>query len=736
MLRQFHKLPGLVASLLVVFLAISGTILSVLPALNRATAPDYPTTGTSIAQLAGRIAKNYPGVEQIKQLPSGKFIAFYYVDNQPASVVIDPATGKALRSYDPSAFYRWMKELHRSMFQGTAGRITAAVGSAIMVMMSLTGIFLTARRMGGWRRLFGKARGTLSQRLHVDLARLAVLGLLLSSVTGVYLSLIILSVIPDGMAATPAFPASVNGGPTIPVDQVTTLKDISASQLRELVFPYQGDPTDVYTLSTATGNGFIDQSTGQMLVWQPLNTARRVYEFFYMLHTGRGLWWLGLILGLASLTVPVMAFTGGAMWWSKRRARPKISNNIKSQSADTIILVGSEGGSSWGFARTLHDTLTTAGHKVHTGPMNGLMPEYRKADRMFLFAATYGDGEAPQSAKSFTSRLADIKTAPDYPVTVLGFGDRQFPQFCKYAGDVEQELSDKGWTRLLPLETIDRQSTQEFHRWGQDLAAAMDEDIVLEHIPVLPRSHQLTLISRSDYGAEVQAPTSILRFSLPKRGLLARLTGRAMASFNAGDLVGILPPGSPVPRYYSLASSTRDGVLEICVRKHAGGLCSGFLHDLCPGDSIAAFIKSNPDFRPIRGKAPVILIGAGTGVGPLTGFIRANKTARPMHLYFGGRDPNSDFLYGQEMEQWLNEKRLTRLTTAFSRVTDRAYVQDSIRRDGEALRSMIVDGAQILVCGGREMANGVMEALTDVLAPMNMEPATLKAQGRYGEDVY
>jgi sulfite reductase (NADPH) flavoprotein alpha-component len=49
---------------------------------------------------------------------------------------------------------------------------------------------------------------------------------------------------------------------------------------------------------------------------------------------------------------------------------------------------------------------------------------------------------------------------------------------------------------------------------------------------------------------------------------------------------------------------------------------------------------------------------------------------------------------------------------------------------------MIKDGAQVLVCGGRGMAAGVAEALTDILAAQGLTPAMLKAKGRYAEDVY
>jgi sulfite reductase (NADPH) flavoprotein alpha-component len=40
------------------------------------------------------------------------------------------------------------------------------------------------------------------------------------------------------------------------------------------------------------------------------------------------------------------------------------------------------------------------------------------------------------------------------------------------------------------------------------------------------------------------------------------------------------------------------------------------------------------------------------------------------------------------------------------------------------------------VCGSREMAKGVMQALDNVLAPLHLSVLALKAQGRYREDVY
>jgi sulfite reductase (NADPH) flavoprotein alpha-component len=63
-------------------------------------------------------------------------------------------------------------------------------------------------------------------------------------------------------------------------------------------------------------------------------------------------------------------------------------------------------------------------------------------------------------------------------------------------------------------------------------------------------------------------------------------------------------------------------------------------------------------------------------------------------------------------------------------------VQDLIRRDAARIGKLIAAGGQVLVCGGREMAAGVAAALADILTPHGVSLVTLKAEGRYGEDVY
>jgi len=726
MLRQFHSLPGLIAALLVMLLAISGAILSVDPALERLHTTSTAAGQVNVSQLAGRIASHFQGVEQIQRTASGTVIVYYNQDGQAGAEKVDPLTGQGLTPYEPSAFSRWMKELHRSLFLGTPGHGVSGVGALFMLMLSVSGALLLARRLGGWRNLLRPLRGSFSQRWHAEVGRLALLGLLLSALSGLYMCATTFGFIADGSQNEPTFPAHVSAGPALPVANLKALQATDLNDLRELVYPNPNNPQDVFSLRTAQGDGYVDQTSGTLLSYQAHDSMRNVYELIYQLHTGEGLWWLGLPLGLCALCVPLMSVTGILLWWRRRKAAPNIRENCTAQSADSVILVGSENNSTWGFANTLHDALHQAGHRVHSAAMNQYTSEYGNAQRMFILTATHGDGDAPASASQFLARLTRVGLKPGLPFAVLGLGDRQFAQFCQYAHQVQDAMLQAGGSPLLELETVNRQSAQEFARWGRALGKVLGQDLTLVHTPEQPRTHQLILMERIAYGEQVNAPTHVLRFKATSE----------LPEFLAGDLAGILPPGSANPRFYSLASSSQDGVLEICVRKHEGGVCSQFLHNLDLGASIEAFIQPNPQFRPASGAHPVILIGAGTGIGPLTGFIRNNKARHPMHLYWGGRNPASDFLYESELKRYLADQRLTALRAAFSQVMDGSYVQDRLISDALVLRRLIEKGAQVLVCGGREMAKGVMQALDEVLAPINLSVLTLKAQGRYREDVY
>ena len=738
--KAIHRWLGLAMGTLAVVLGITGAILAFDPVQQAWQAPAAPGD-LPVATLVERVARTVPGTEEIRHLPSGAIVVFSFAGDQAQASYVDPADGRVLGPWQPSALPRWVKNLHRSLLLGDAGRWGAAGIALAMALISLSALVLLLRRMGGWRRLAGRVRGSLAQRVHVFTGRVVLALLLLTSLTALTMSASTLGLVALDAGAEPDVVSVVSAaaGQTalqaLPGAQLPLLQGLAVRDLRKLNFPDAADPEDSWKVATGQGEVWIDRYSGQALATQNTTVAQEVYDWALVLHTGEGAWPWAVVLALVGASVVLFWWSGVVIWWQARRLAPHTTGNSPLAKADVLVFVASEGGSTWGFAQTLQDALGKNGHRVHTRALEDFQTT-AATKQVFVLAATYGDGQAPAHASHALERIAK-RSASAVPVTVLGFGDRQYPAFCAYAEAVEKTLRARGWTALLPLESIHQQSGQQFARWGQTLAQALGEPLVLDHVPRLPPTTALTLVARQDYPGGTGEPVAILRFAWRAPGVVARLRGQGLARFSAGDLVGIVPPGSAVPRFYSLASGTQDGFVEICVRLLPGGLCSTHLLGLQPGQPVAAFIRSNPGFALPRNRRPLLLIGAGVGVAPMAGFVRGNHRHAPLHLVFGGRDPAQDFYFGPEIKRWLAEGRLASVQAVFSRVPQGGgYVQDALRRDAERVRALVAQGALVRVCGSRAMAHGVAEALDAILAPLQLSAATLKAKERYAEDVF
>ena len=732
--KAIHRWVGLTVGTLGVLLGVTGAILAIDPVQQAWQAPAAPGD-LSVATLVERVTRTVPGVEEIRHVPSGAIVVFSFAGDQPQASYVDPADGRVLGAWKPSALPRWVKNLHRSLLLGDAGRWGAAGIALAMGLVCVSAGVLLLRRMGGWRRLAARVRGSLAQRIHVVTGRVVLAVLCLTSLTALTMSASTLGLIALDTRTEPEVVSVVSGKPALPGARLVTLQRLAVQDLRKLSFPATTDPEDTWNVATAQGQGWIDRYSGEMLAWQDTTVEQQIYDLAVVLHTGEAAWPWALVLALVGASVLLFWLSGVVIWWHARGQVPHITGSTPLAQADVLIFVASEGGSTWGFAQTLQDALSQGGHRVHTSALENFGTT-AATRQVFVLASTYGEGQAPAHASHALEHIAKL-SASAVPVTVLGFGDRQFPAFCAFAEALERTLRAQGWPAMLPLECIHQQSGQQFARWGVALAEALSEPLVLEHVPRVPPTAALTLISRQDYPGTTGQATAILRFAWPAQSLGARLRGHGLARFAAGDLVGIVPPGSAVPRYYSLASGWEDGFLEICVRQFPGGLCSTHLLGLQPGGVVQAFIRSNPGFALPRTRRPVLLIGAGTGVAPLAGFIRRNDSRRPMHLYFGGRDPARDFFFSTDIQRWLGEGRLSTLQTVFSRVPEGGgYVQDALRRDAERLRDWVTQGAILRVCGSRAMAQGVAKTLDAALAPLQLSVAKLKAKERYAEDVF
>ncbi len=496
------------------------------------------------------------------------------------------------------------------------------------------------------------------------------------------------------------------------------------ADLTELTFPIAADWWDVYTLRLGGDLTYIDRSTGAILGRASVPMWTRALDLFTLLHTGQGASVWGAVAGLAALSVPFFTITGLLIWLRRRHPHPR--GMVRAGLADVVILVGSETGTTWGFGAHLADRLQRQGRAVFLGAMNSTYA-LRPDATLLILAATYGDGAPPIGAAQFLTRLPGYTGAGQF--AVLGFGDKSFPHYCSFAMECATALSVTGRAPILAMADINRRSGQSFATWGRSLGPALGlPDLVLDYTPPRPRTRKLELVERQDFGATTDAPAAILRFRAP--GKWARLP-----RFQAGDLMAILPPADPVARLYSLASSSREGFVDLCIARVEGGICSNHLLALRPGDRIDAYVEPNPDFRPAR-RRPTIMIGAGTGIAPFAGMIRANAKRRPMDLFFGLRHPDSDFYWQNAITDWQTNGALTAFYPAFSRHQGRTYVQDRLRETAPSVAERLRAGGTVMVCGSVRMAHAVADEIETIARSLGTSVAELKATGRYLEDVY
>lgn len=230
------------------------------------------------------------------------------------------------------------------------------------------------------------------------------------------------------------------------------------------------------------------------------------------------------------------------------------------------------------------------------------------------------------------------------------------------------------------------------------------------------------------------------------------------ASLTAAQLLQLLRPLSP--RSYSIASSQAAVGDEVhlvvaslfsnAIGKRRSGVASDQLNRrLQPGDRVGVYLEANRRFRlPADHSAPLVMIGAGTGIAPYRAFLQqleADGRAPDSWLIFGNPHLRTDFLYQREWLRWRADGLLTRIDAAFSRdQAEKRYVQDIVAERAADLADWLERGAHLYLCGGLAMGQAVERALERHVAPrLAAGPqgaaewlAGLRQQRRLSRDLY
>mgnify|MGYP002759777902 CR=1 FL=1 len=848
-LFQLHWFFGITAGLVLALMGITGAAYSFQDEILQAMNPQV----LKVEVREGGVLAPAELVRRVEET-EGKKVAMLWVDtrsNVAARVFFTPPPGERrgqLRYVDPYTgafqgdvvgqdFFNLMLNLHRFLTIGDTGRQITGACTLILVFFCLSGLYLRWPRQAlNWRVWltldWAKKGRAFNWDLHAVFGTWCLLFYLLFALTGLFWSYEwyreglskLLADQPaagqqqqkrgEGRGGHGGPPKPDANAPALVVDydaiwnslQKAAGPELTAYNLR--LPPAGGQPATLFYLlkdadhERAYNTLTIDPANGQVKrqeVYNDKSFKAQLLTSIYSLHVG-SYWGMPgrIIVTLASVTMPLFFVTGWLLYLDRRRKKRQVRaarsglNPDSDQAGSWLVGFASQSGFAEQLAWQTAGQLQAAGLPVRVQSLATLSEDdLRQAGRALFVVSTFGDGEAPDSARGFERKvLGQPWSLEGLNYSLLALGDRQYPHFCGFARRLHAWLGERGaHARFAPIE-VDSADPVALQHWQQQLAELSGSSVV----PV--------------WQAPEFAPWTLQRRELLNPGsqglpvFLLGLTPPAPAQWQAGDLVEIIPrqaaatverflqglgldgnsevqlaglrePSSPTlasrqlpvsrehlvglhaqalvdalialdAREYSIASIAADGVLELIVRqeRHADGslgLGSGWLTaHMAPGDSVSLRLRRNSGFHLPAEPAPMILIGNGTGLAGLRSLLKARIASGEQRnwLLFGERNEAHDFHCRDELQGWLASGDLARLDLAFSRdQAEKVYVQDLLLQRGEELKRWLEDGAAIYICGSLQgMAGGVDAALNGLLGEAAVEE--LIELGRYRRDVY
>jgi sulfite reductase (NADPH) flavoprotein alpha-component len=837
-LFQLHWFFGISAGLVLALMGITGATVSfqdeILSVLN-----------PSVLQVEKQVAGVLPPAELVERIEaaSGKKVSMLSVETDSgaaAKVFFTPPPGERrgqMRYFNPYTaefmgdatgqdFFGLMLQLHRFLAMGDTGRQITGACTLILLFFCLSGLYLRwPRQWNSWRAwltLDWKKKGrSFNWDLHSVAGTWCLVFYLLAAVTGLSWSYEwfnkglthLLSDAPQnervrgGRGPAPSGPA-----PTADYSAMWSSiysaagPALSAYNIR--MPPVAGQPATVfYLLNSSPHDRALNQITLDPVTgivkrhdrYSDKSFKAQLLTSIYALHVGSYFGIVGrIILTISALTMPLFFVTGWLLYLDRRRKKKYIKEARKgltqpgSDAPEWLIGFASQSGFAEQLAWQTAGQLQAAGWPVKVQPLAAVSEQdLRDSSNALFVVSTFGDGEAPDSARRFERKVLNRALSLDsLNYAVLGLGDRQYQHFCGFARRLHTWLGEHGGKTLFAPVEVDSGDPYALRHWQQQLG------LLTGQAPVdtwqAPSYDNWTLTNR-----ELLNPDST-----GSPVYLLGLTAPTTSSWLAGDLVEVLPRNCPwamehfldglgidgrasvviegqaqpltqalanrqlpeirahlvglhaqalvdalVPlaaREYSIASIAADGVLELIVRQELHpdgtlGIGSGWLTEHVPvGGTISLRVRRNSGFHLPAEPVPMILLGNGTGLAGLRSLLKARiADGQQRHwLLFGERNREHDYLCHDELEEWLISGDLERLDLAFSRdQAEKIYVQDRLRESADELKKWLADGAVIYICGSLQgMASGVDHVLNEVLRIEEVD--RLIEQGRYRRDVY
>jgi len=695
--RRLHFLSTVVAGLFIFFASVTGCILAVEPwLLSQNAVSGQHTSDLTLKAFQEKLGAEFLEVFSFEKDAYGNIKVEGIGNEKEGTLFVNAETGKVLDAPKKlSTIFDLSRDLHRSLFLKTPGRIIVGLASLALVFLVVSGIGLHIKRAGGLKAIYKSIKILEIKRDgHAQLSRLFVIPILIIAVSGTYLSVIRFA------------PKAANETITAKGNEFS-LNKILMSEVKKVTLPVVEE--DPLTIELADKVLHYDKATEKLIKIEVVPISEQMRALDFSLHTGEGLKSWAVVLFLTSLVMVFLSFTGFQMVgqkWKQKKHKAIVSDDV-----DTIILVGSETGHTWRFADALEEAYQKLNIKVSAVGLENF-PKISGKKTLLILTSTYGDGDAPENAQDVLAQLdSKISGAELVQYSVLGFGSKEYPAFCAFAEELRNELAGfKHTQEITPYMTVDNQSVVQFIDWVRALNKIQKINLNINPTKLHPvRKKGLDTFKILE--KKEQGDTFLLRIGHSDK-----------LKIQSGDLLGVYPPDENIERYYSIASI---GPTELILLIKRTGLCSNFLGNLPLGHTFEAYLKRNPTFYFPADNSPVLMIANGTGVAPFLGMQSTRST-----LYWGGKN-RIDF------ELFTNYTGANNCHLVFSREETSAYVQDLLVKNETDVAHLLGNQGTIMICGSLTMLKGVLVHLDNVTTRHQLPSVdVLKKQGRILIDCY
>lgn len=726
--RYSHLLLAVSAGIFILIASVTGAILAFEPMVNKLQ--PFAVKGVehqSIAQTVAVLQNSYSEVISI-EVDENYFVKASVVDTDGKSgtFYVNPFTGQHLgKPIQKAPLFEFATNLHRSLFLKSTGRFIIGLVSFLLFLIGISGVVLIAKRQGGYKKWFSKVvNENFEQFYHVVVGRYALIPIVVITLTGVFLSMDRFSVLPK---TTPKHDTSSITSTTekLPIQDFESFKNHTISELVSLEFPFSDDVEDYFVLKLKDEELYINQYSGAVISKATMPLQAKLLDWSIVLHTGRGTIIWSIVLLLACIAILFFMYSGYTMTIRRRQNTSKISNTVKANEAEYIVLVGSETGNTFSFAKQFADALTAINQLVYVDSLDNYT-SYKNAKHLIVFTATYGEGDAPANAKKFEDKLKSIPQIAILNYAVVGFGSLLYPDYCKFAIVVDSLLQKHPqFMPALPLFKINNQSFTAFTTWVNQWSATQQLSLAVQQPNIKKRTKSLkpfTVINKTALNSDDT--------------FLVQLKPKKKTKFTSGDLLAIYPKDNEAERLYSIGKVNNTIILS--VKRHQLGLASNLLNTLQENDTIKARIKTNLDFHfPIHSN-DVIMIANGTGIAPFLGMLDQNHSGVKTHLFWGGRTQDSLALYSKFIDKAFSKKQLTSFHIAYSQEQyQKIYVQDIINDHKDVFCDVLSNNGVIMICGAIAMQNQVLDVLDQLVKQHFKKPLSdFENNGQLKMDCY